>query len=144
MSTDDELKELSKNYEFGPMWREDADAANAHFKVVFQDVDHNTSYVEAQANTGTRYAVFCTEMPFRVRDIHEATHVFSIVHPKPRTVLLHIDLKDQIHLSYIREKLDIEGLVHGGDLMALGLTMMEGVRLLKAKAGIETRVEILA
>jgi len=135
--------ELRRAYEFGPLWREDADKAYTNFQVVRENVKLEAAYVEAKSSTGTRYEVMVTETPPKVREWTELTHIVSVLHPWSRAFGMHLDLTNSIHLSWIREKLTIDGIVHGGDLVCTTLAIVHGVQLLKRRAGIETELKVI-
>lgn len=102
------------------------DQAVAEYVVVQQGGNPNSVYVEAEAGTGSRYAVVISKLPFAGAMREGGQHLISVLQPIQSNMAFSVFPGEEIHLDYVHEKLIARNRpsgMSGGDLAGIWKTV---------------------
>jgi hypothetical protein len=106
--------------------RDVADAA-ASFRLAAIFENEHVRYVEAEADTGTRYSVTTAKLPVGADRWAGAPVMVSVLSPWPGAYAM--QPTGELHIGYVAEKFAPKReFVHGGDLAALTMTIAHALR----------------
>lgn len=117
---------MSKSrYTGSARWLSDAADAAEHFEVLHHEHsdDERVHYVQAQARTGSRYAVVAARLPAVAAFIEGGGMLVSVLSPFTSTYPLD-EFGSLLHWAYVLEKFCPQTReIHGGDLAALTIAI---------------------
>ncbi|QOP66179.1 adenylyltransferase [Arthrobacter phage DanielleIgnace] len=115
---------------------EDADNAEAKFRVVSYDWKDggDVVFVKAEAGTGSCYVVTIAELPDAGERVMGGKHLITLSQPRPASMAYTVFPGEVIDPGYIMEKL-CSDLPHGGDRKAVCLTVNKAIEF-ATEAGI--------
>lgn len=108
------------------------DQATAEFRVVSQGANPHAFYAEAEAGTGSRYAVVISKLPFAGAAREGGQHLISVLQPIQSNMAFTVFPGEEIHLDYLVEKLIARNRpsgMSGGDLAGIYLTVNHVARM---------------
>ena len=112
-------------YFMSEAWRRDADDAEKAWNVTAQAHRDGIVFVDAEADTGSRYQVVVTPLPGDAVDYTGGPLLVSVL--QPWTAAYCVSTRGNLYESYVWEKFLREGKraedCHAGDLKAIELTI---------------------
>lgn len=99
-----------------------------NFEVIQHDHTLQSVWLEAEADTGSRYVAMLTQMPPTGRLREGGQHLISLLQPWQANMVYTVFPNEEIHLPYISEKLcgDHD---HPGDIAAVQLAVNTAIKL---------------
>lgn len=114
------------------------DQAMAEYRVVLQGANPSSAYVEAEAGTGSRYAVVISKLPYPAVAREGGDHLVSVLQPIQSNMVFSTFPGEEIHLDYLVEKLIARNRpngMSGGDIAGIWKTVNQAIDVFHRATG---------